>query len=82
MEQDRIFEAVAFLQKAGAQEKLLEIGHSAIADGDVFLFRTICETTGEDADASDWSQLADAAEASGKTMYAAEARRQSQALGG
>jgi len=78
----RAFEAVDFLRKAEAHDKLLEIGREAMESGDLFLFRAICEASGEEADASDWRTLADAAEAAGKTLYAAEARRQLQAVGG
>lgn len=80
--EDRVFEAVDFLGKAEANEKLLDIGRDAMASGDLFLFRAVCEASGEEADASDWRTLAEAAEAAGKTLYAAEARRQLQAIGG
>ncbi len=78
----RVIESVAFLEKAGAGEKLREIREQAVQAGDVFLLRELSLRLAEEPDASTWRVLAEAAEAQGKVSYAVEARRQLSILGG
>ena len=78
--QDRTVEALAFLAKADARDRLAAIREEAIASGDVFLLRETSLHLGEEADADAWRRLADAAAAAGKESYAVEARRQLTAL--
>ena len=74
----RTLEAVDFLRKAGAAEKLTELRREAIAAGDAFLFRSVASATGEPPAREEWAVLADAAAASGRRFYAEQARRQAQ----
>lgn len=74
----RSVEAVDFLVKAKATERLEALCRDAVADGDAFLFRAASAAGGISVDRDQWSALADAAEAKGKERYVAEARRQAQ----
>ena len=76
LEEDRVFEALAFLEKAGEQDRLRAIRDEAIRAGDVFLLREAAARCGEEPDADTWRALAEAAAAAGKESYAQEARRQ------
>ena len=76
LEHDRVIEALAFLEKAEARDRLEAIRDEAIAAGDVFLLRESALRLGEEPDADAWRRLADAAAAAGKESYAVEARRQ------
>ncbi len=76
LEAGRSSDALAFLVRAGATEKLNELREQAIEAGDTFLLRAVCEALRVEASASDWQRLAEAAESGGKTLYAEEARRQ------
>ncbi len=73
---DRVFESLAFLAKAGADEKLREIRDEALRAGDVFLAREAGLRCGEEPDTDAWRALAEAARAAGKQSYADEAQRQ------
>ena len=75
---DRRVEAVDFLAKAQAGEKLGELRRSAIAEGDVFLLRAVSEAEQRAPTREDWQRLAEAADARGLERYAAEARRQAE----
>lgn len=68
-------EALDFLVKAGAGDRLRALRAEAVEAGDVFLLREVSVRVGEEPDAATWRQLADAAEAAGKMQYAHEARR-------
>jgi hypothetical protein len=74
--QGRELEAVDFLRKAGARDRLLALRESALAAGDAFLLRAVSAALGEPPDAAAWQALAEAAAAAGKQRYAADARRQ------
>lgn len=74
----RRLEAVDFLRKAGAAERLAALRAEAIADGDVFLLRCLGEAMEQPPTRDEWQTLARAAESLGKERYAAEARRQSE----
>lgn len=71
-------EAVDFLRKAGAAERLAALRAEAIADGDAFLLRQVAEGMAAPPTREEWHALAQAAERVGKDGYAAEARRQSE----
>ncbi|MEE8475479.1 MAG: hypothetical protein V3T01_09030 [Myxococcota bacterium] len=72
----RAIEAVDFLRLGHATDRLRELRRQAVESGDAFLFRAAVAATGEEPEASEWKNLADAADAAGKEGYAAEARRQ------
>jgi hypothetical protein len=74
----RRVEAVDFLRKAGAGERLVALRAEAIADGDAFLLRRVADSMNEAPTREEWQELARAAERAGKDGYAAEARRQSE----
>jgi hypothetical protein len=78
LEEGRALEALDFLRKAGAQERLGELRRDAVAAGDAFLLRSVAAAAGAPATREEWLALADAAAASGKLRYAEEARRQAQ----
>jgi hypothetical protein len=78
LEEGRTIEAVEFLRKAGAEERLGELRRDAIASGDAFLLRGVASAAAAPATRDEWLALADAATAAGKLRYADEARRQAQ----
>jgi hypothetical protein len=82
LEENRAVEAVAFLVKAKARERLVELREQAVAEGDAFLLREISAALGEEADAATWRALGEAARAAGKDSYASEASRQAARLEG
>lgn len=75
---DRVLEAVAFLGVAEAWDRLAEVRERVIEEGDAFVLRNISELQGREPSADEWSRLAAAATAAGKSVYAATALRQSQ----
>ena len=78
LEEGRAVEALDFLRKAGARDRLAELRREAIEGGDAFLLRGVAAASGEPATREEWLALAEAASAAGKLRYADEARRQSQ----
>ena len=78
--QERAVEAVAFLRKAAASERLEELWGQALREGDPFLLREVAQALGREPDAEAWRALESAAAAAGKDRYAAEARRQVERL--
>ena len=74
--EDREAEAVAFLVKAGASDRLDALATEAIAAGDVFLLRAIADGRGVEPSTGEWQRLAEAARALGKEVYAESADRQ------
>ena len=76
LEEGRSIEAVEFLGKAKASEQLTRLRAEACAEGDAFLLRAVVRASGEAATHDEWVALAAAAEAAGKDVYAADARRQ------
>jgi hypothetical protein len=78
LEQRRSWEAIAFLVKAQARDRLQQIQAAAVEEGDSFLLREVSRALGEDPGAERWRQLATAAGAAGKQSYAVEARRQAE----
>jgi len=75
LEQQRAVEAVEFLVKAGAEERLAELRREALSSGDLFLFRTVARRIGGPPRRDEWLALAEAAETAGKQRYAVDARR-------
>jgi len=78
LEEGRSVEALEFLRKAGAPERLGELRREAIEAGDAFLLRGVTAAGGAAPTREEWLALADAATAAGKLRYADEARRQAQ----
>jgi hypothetical protein len=78
--EERSAEAVAFLEKAGAKDRLAALREEAIRTGDAFLLKELCRALGEEPLADHWRRLRDAAAAAGKAGYAAEAQRQADRL--
>jgi hypothetical protein len=76
LEQGRSVEAVDFLAKADARDRLGALRGEAIAAGDLFLLRAVAGAAGEPPSAEEWRALAEAAESAGLLRYAADARRQ------
>ena len=74
----RSLEAVDFLHKAGADERLEALWAEALESGDAFLLRAIAATTGREPRRDEWRALAEAATSVGKERYATEAKRQSE----
>ncbi|MBW2272193.1 MAG: hypothetical protein JRG96_02900 [Deltaproteobacteria bacterium] len=72
----RKVEALDFLAKAGATDRLTALQEEAVAEGDAFLFQAVARHLDEAPPAEGWHRLADAADAAGKELYAATARRQ------
>ena len=78
LDEGRGAEAIAFLEKAEAWERLEALRDEAVESGDLFLVRTAATALGEEPSAELWTRLAERAEAAGKERYAHEARRQAQ----
>jgi hypothetical protein len=78
----RLPEALSFLAKAGATERLEAVLAEAVAGGDVFLVREVSGLLRREVDASTWRAVAEGAAAAGKEHYAQEARRLADAVGG
>ena len=74
--EDRLEEALAFLEKAGASERLAELRAGAVAAGDVFLLRGAARSMGESPSRDEWVSVETAAAAAGRKRYAADAHRQ------
>ena len=78
LEEDRVQEALVFLFKAGATDKLEELADRAVAEGDTFLLKQIGDFLAHEYKSEVWLSLADSAEANGKALYAEAARRQAR----
>jgi hypothetical protein len=72
----RAWDAIGFLEKAGARDRLAALREHAIGEGDYFLVREISRVLGEDPGAARWRAVAAAATTAGKDRFAAEALRQ------
>ncbi len=73
---DRRPEAVAFLAKAGAEERLDELTEFAVADGDGFLLSELARVRQREPEPELWARLEESARAAGKLSYAESAQRQ------
>ena len=78
IEAGRVVEALDFLRKAEAEDRLLEVARDAMAAGDAFLFRSTAAALDKEPGRDEWLALAEAAASAGKDQYAAEARRQAE----
>ncbi len=74
----RVLEALDFLRRGEADERLTELRGTAIESGDAFLLRAVATAQGRPAEAAEWGSLAEAAERLGKERYAHDARRQAE----
>jgi len=74
----RSVEAVDFLRKAGADERLEALRAEALESGDAFLLRAVAVATGREPQREEWRALAEAATSAGKERYAVEASRQAE----
>jgi hypothetical protein len=73
--EDRVWEAVDFLRKADARDRLGELRERAVATGDPFLLRQVSAALGEEPGRERWRALAEAARAAGKLVDARDAER-------
>jgi hypothetical protein len=71
----RSWEAIAFLAKAGAQDRLRALRDDAVVAGDTFLVRELTRALRDEVPAARWREVVAAADAAGKDRYAAQARR-------
>ncbi len=76
--QGRSVEALEFLRKAGAEDRLQALRRQAVEEGDAFLLRAVAAQLGVEPEGREWRALALAAEAAGKPVYAAQARRHAE----
>jgi hypothetical protein len=74
----RAWEAIVFLQKADARDRLAELREEAIEAGDFFLVREFCRALGDEIPAAGWRATSEAAAAAGKERYAASAHRMAE----
>ena len=74
----RGWEAIVFLQKAGANDRLAALRAEAVADGDFFLVRELTRALGDELPAAQWRATSEAAAAAGKERYAASAHRMAE----
>jgi hypothetical protein len=80
LEEGRRLEAVDFLRKAEARERLAALRDEAVEEGNVFLLRATTDALGEPPDAGQWERAAARAAATGRALDAAEAERQAARL--
>ncbi len=71
----RTEEAVAFLAKAGAEDRLRALWGEAAEVGNVFLLKQIAPLLASEPTHEEWQRVADAARANGKDFYAEAAQR-------
>jgi hypothetical protein len=74
----RGWEAIVFLQKAGARDRLAELREEAIAAGDFFLVREFTRALADEISGERWRATSEAATAAGKERYAASAHRMAE----
>lgn len=75
LETGRVIEALLFLQRADAQDRLDEVFEQGISEGDVFLVRETARIRGTEVDGRVWRRVAEAATRLGKARYAEDATR-------
>jgi hypothetical protein len=73
--EERVWEAITFLVKADARDRLLELAEQASQAGDAFLVRELCRAAGQEPTRDGWRETAAAARAAGKELFAAQAQR-------
>lgn len=74
----RGWEAIVFLQKAGARDRLAALRDEAVVAGDFFLVRELTRALGDELPAAQWRSTSEAAAAAGKERYAASAHRMAE----
>ncbi|MAE93500.1 MAG: hypothetical protein CL910_02450 [Deltaproteobacteria bacterium] len=80
LEEGLVLDAVPFLEKAGAHERLEELLHEVIRSGNVFEVRAVAEALKKPLEAHHWEEVARAAREQGKDQYATEANAQVERL--
>lgn len=76
LEDGRVAEAIAFLARAGAEERLQALRDEAVVAGDPFLLRETCTALDEEPSVEHWRRTAEAARAAGRELQAQDAERQ------
>jgi len=71
----RVWEAIAFLVKADARDRLATLREEATQAGDAFLVRELSRALGEEPTPERWRAVHEAARAAGKERFAAQAHR-------
>ena len=74
--EERLAEAVAFLGKAGADERLERLAETAVEQGDAFLLTEVSKVRRREPEAAQWERLEASARRLGKLFYAEAAQRQ------
>ena len=69
-------EAIVFLARAGASDRLEALLEDAALAGDAFLVRQAAEALDREVPAATWGRVEERARELGKERYASEARRQ------
>ena len=75
LEADRASEALVFLVKAEARDRMMILVEEAIVEGDAFLLKQLTDALEEDPGEAAWERATKAATAAGKDRYAEMARR-------
>lgn len=78
----RTWEAIAFLQKADAKDRLAALRDESVAGGDFFLVRELTRVLGDELPAARWRETSEAAAAAGLDRYAASAHRMAERAAG
>ena len=78
LEEGRSEEAVEFLGKAGADDRLESLAREAVEAGDLFLLNEISRVRRSEPDPESWQRLAESARRAGKDLYAEDAERQAK----
>lgn len=68
-------EAVTFLGKAGAEDRLDSLAEEAVEAGDVFLLSEISRVRKREPEPQTWQRLAESARRAGRELYAETAER-------
>jgi len=71
----RVWEAVAFLVKADARDRIAELRDEATDAGDTFLVRELARALGEEPTPERWIAVEQAARSAGKERFAGQAQR-------
>jgi len=71
----RHFEALQFLVKAGADDRIEALADEAVGAGDAFLLKQVADAQRSDPGPERWAQLAAVADECGLERYAEMARR-------
>lgn len=78
LSEGRMLEALIFLRRAKAHERLEELLEEGVAQGDAFLVREAAAALEREVGGATWRRVAEAASELGKDAYAAEASRQAE----